>query len=391
MPGHKLLLRYGSWLILFGIFILYGCTQRENEGGGKQIEKSIFGQTPSGEKVDVYTLTNAGGMEIRAITYGGIILSIRVPDKNGVLGDIALGYDSLSAYVRETPYFGAIIGRYGNRIARGQFSLDGVDYILAQNNDANHLHGGIVGFDKVVWRAESFEKADAVGLAFSYTSVDKEEGYPGTLEVRITYTLTNNNELVFEYEASTDKATPVNLTQHTYFNLAGHDAGDILAHNLMLNADSFTPVDETLIPTGEIRSVVDTPFDFIEPAPIGARIINDSEQIRFGLGYDHNFVLNRNGADSRDLVMAARVNDPLTGRVMEVFSTEPGIQLYSGNFLDGTLIGKGGAVYAHRTGFCLETQHFPDSPNQSNFPSTILRPGERYSSRTMYSFSVQHN
>jgi len=348
-----------------------------------------FGVTPEGVPVDLYTLTGASGVEVRAMTYGGIILSLRVPDRDGHLGDVVLGYDALDGYLKASPYFGAIIGRYGNRIGGAKFTLDKQEYTLAANNGPNALHGGLKGFDKVVWKAESFKNDDGVGVVFSYTSPDGEEGYPGKLEATVTYTLTDAGELVFEYHAVTDEATPVNLTQHTYFNLAGHGTGDILGHELMLNASHFTPVDSTLIPTGEIRSVEGTPFDFRTPTAIGARIEKDDEQIRFGGGYDHNFVLDRDEGDA--LVLAARVYEPTSGRGMEVSTTEPGVQFYSGNFLDGSITGKEGHVYKHRTGLCLETQHYPDSPNRPDFPSTILRPGEDYRSRTVYTFSVRKN
>lgn len=351
------------------------------------ISSEPFGALPDGEAVTLYTLTNGKGMEMRVIDYGAIILSLTAPDADGRFDDVTLGYDSLSDYLDETPYFGAVIGRYGNRIAGGRFELDGVTYELAKNNGPNHLHGGVRGFDKVVWDAVPFEREDAVGLIFRRTSPDMEEGYPGNLSATVTYTLTDENEIVFDYEATTDEATPVNLTQHAYFNLAGDGERDILGHVLTINADHFTPVDSTLIPTGEIRPVEGTPFDFTEPTPIGARINQDNEQLRRGLGYDHNFVLNGSGEDS--LVLAARLYEPTTGRVMEVLTTEPGVQFYSGNFLDGSLTGKNGAVYEHRYGLALETQHFPDSPNQPAFPSTILRPGETYRSTTVYRFSVR--
>jgi aldose 1-epimerase len=353
----------------------------------RRVSKQAFGQTADGVAVELYTLTNPDGIEVRAISYGGIILSLKVPDREGKLGDVVLGYDALDGYLKASPYFGSIIGRYGNRIAGGKFSLDGKPYTLATNNGKNALHGGVKGFDKVVWQAEPLEQDDRVGVVFSYTSPDGEEGYPGTLQATVTYALTDANELVFEYQAVTDKATPVNLTQHSYFNLAGDGSGDVLGHELMLNASRFTPVDSTLIPTGELRGVEGTPFDFRTPTAIGARIAANDEQIRFGGGYDHNVVLDREGADG--LVLAARVYEPTSGRVMEVRTTEPGVQFYSGNFLDGSITGKGGHVYEHRTGFCLETQHYPDSPNKPDFPSTILRPGETYRSRTMYAFSVR--
>jgi aldose 1-epimerase len=349
------------------------------------ITKQAFGTTRDGKRVELYTLTNSHGLEVRAMTYGGIIVSLRVPDQKGQLDDVVLGYDTLDGYLKSSPYFGAIIGRYGNRIAKGKFTLDGKSYTLAINDGPNSLHGGVKGFDKVVWHAEPFEKKGAVGVVFNYTSPDGEEGYPGTLQVTVTYTLNDQNELLFDYHATTDQATPVNLTNHSYFNLAGDGQRDILGHLLMLNADRFTPVDKTLIPTGELRSVKGTPFDFTQPTAIGARIDQKDEQLIFGRGYDHNFVINRTGPG---LVLAARVQEPTTGRVMEVLTTEPGIQFYSGNFLDGTLTGKGGHVYQHRYGFCLETQHYPDSPNHPNFPSTILRPGQTYRSKTVYRFST---
>ena len=390
--------RIAATLVLMAL--VAGCSDRPTDDGetaGKMnqnsedaIEHIPFGETSDGTPVELYTLTNANGMRLDVTNYGGIIVRLLVPDASGELEDITLGYDSLGGYLEQSPYFGAIIGRYGNRIAGGRFTLDGETYELARNNGPNHLHGGEKGFDKVVWNTEPFENEEGTGLIFTYTSPDGEEGYPGTLDAKITYTLTDQNELIFDYEATTDEATPVNLTQHTYFNLAGHDSGDILDHVVTINADAFTPVDSTLIPTGELRPVAGTPFDFTQPTPIGARIDEEeNEQIRFGLGYDHNFVLNRNEPGADSLALAARVFEPTSGRVMEVFTTEPGVQFYSGNFLDGSITGKGGAVYAHRTGFCLETQHFPDSPNQPAFPSTILRPGETYRSRTVYKFDTR--
>jgi len=352
---------------------------------GARVTRSDFGTTPAGEAVDLFTLTNAHGLVVRAMTYGGIITSIEAPDRAGKLGDIALGYDSLAGYLKATPYFGAIIGRYGNRIGRAQFALDGATYHLPANDGPNTLHGGTVGFDKVVWEAEPFWTDSSAGVAFSHTSPDGDQGFPGKLMARVTYTLTNRDELVVEYHATTDKATPVNLTQHTYFNLAGDGSGDVLRHVMWISADRYTPVDSTLIPTGALDPVAGTPFDFTTPTPIGARIAQDNEQLKRGRGYDHNFVLNRTGPD---LVHAARVVEPATGRTLDVYTTEPGIQFYSGNFLDGTITGKGGHVYRHRNGFCLETQHFPDSPNQAGFPTTILRPGEVYSSRTVFRFGV---
>jgi len=345
-------------------------------------KREAFG-TADGKPVERYTLTNANGIELKAISYGGIITSLRVPDRTGKMDDIVLGFDSLDGYLKDPPFFGAIIGRYGNRIGKGQFTLDGKTYKLATNNGPNHLHGGNKGFDKVVWTVEPVGRN---GLAFSRVSPDGEEGYPGNLQVRVTYTLTDKNELIVDYRASTDKATPVNLTQHSYFNLAGQSSGDILGHQLTLHADRYTPVDDTLIPTGELAPVAGTPFDFRKATAIGARINNDDPQLKAGKGYDHNWVLNRTG---NALQPAARVVEPSTGRTLDISTTEPGIQFYSGNFLDGTITGKGGAVYKHRTGFCLETQHYPDSPNHPQFPTTTLRKGATYKSTTIYRFSAR--
>jgi len=336
----------------------------------------------------MFTLTNGRGMEMQVMSYGAIIRVLKVPDRAGQAADIVLGLDSPERYLDQPPppYFGALIGRYGNRIGKGKFTLDGHTYTLATNNDTNHLHGGNRGFDKVLWTATPHDSADASSVVFTRTSPDGEEGYPGNLQARVTYTLTDKNELTVEYHATTDKATPVNLTQHSYFNLAGHDAGDILAHQLMIDADRYTPVDATLIPTGELAPVQGTPFDFRQPTAIGARIDQDDPQLKNGKGYDHNWVLNRPGSG---LSVAARLTDPKSGRTLEIRTTEPGLQFYSGNFLDGTIKGKGGHVYAHRSGLCLETQHFPDSPNKSNFPSTILQPGQNYDSKTVFAFSAK--
>jgi aldose 1-epimerase len=344
--------------------------------------KVPFGRSPDGRDVFLYTLKNRSGVEARITDYGGIIVSLRVPDKNGTPGDIVLGYDSLPSYLAENPYFGALIGRYGNRIAGGRFSLDGDEFRLAANNGGNHLHGGMKGFDKVVWEVDEGGSIAERSLALRYSSADGEEGYPGSLDVRVVYALTDSNELRITYTATTDRPTIVNLTHHSYFNLAGHNAGNILTHQMMIDADRYTPVSEGLIPTGELRTVDGTPFDFRVPTAIGARINQPDEQLRFAGGYDHNYVLNKEGFG-----LAALVAEPQTGRVMEVWTTEPGLQFYSGNFLDGRLRGKGGATYIHRAGLCLETQHFPDSPNQPQFPSTVLRPGETYSSETVYRFT----
>jgi aldose 1-epimerase len=352
--------------------------------GHAGVTRAPFGQLPDGTAVESFTLRNASGMEVRAMTYGAIITSLRVPDRAGRLGDVVLGHDDLAGYLRKPSYFGTVVGRYGNRIAKGRFTLDGKTYTLATNNGPNHLHGGIKGFDKAVWKAEPATKGAAV--TFRYASADGEEGYPGRLQAQVTYTLDDRGALTFEYLATTDKPTPVNLTQHSYFNLAGPGAGgDILAHVLTLDADRYTPVDATLIPLGTLAPVAGTPFDFRKPVAIGARIDADDEQIRRGGGYDHNFVINRSGPG---LVHTARVVDPASGRTMDVETTEPGVQFYSGNFLDGSVVGKGGTAYKRRSGLCLETQHYPDSPNQPSFPSTILRPGQEYKSKTVLTFGV---
>jgi aldose 1-epimerase len=356
------------------------------------VTRAPFGAMPDGTAVDLFTLTNSHGIEVRLITYGAIIVSVRTPDRRGQLDDIALGLETLDDYRTRSRYFGAVVGRYGNRIANGRFTLDGRTFPLATNNGPNHLHGGIRGFDKVVWRAEPFERDGTVGVELSYTSVDGEEGYPGTLRATVRYTLTPRDELVVAYRATTDKATPVNLTQHSYFNLAGAGSGDILKHQLTLDADRYTPVDETLIPTGELAPVEGTPFDFRKPTAIGARIDGSHEQLRRGNGYDHNFVLKGGAAGSGGGGAAprhiARVVEPSTGRTLDVATTEPGVQFYTGNFLDGSAIGKGGRPYGRRSGFCLETQHYPDSPNKPNFPSTILRPGATYASTTVFTFGI---
>ena len=346
---------------------------------------SPFGTAPDGRAVRLYTLSNARGMTAQIMTYGAIVVSLTAPDKNGQFDDVVLGYDNLADYIKVSPYFGAIVGRYGNRIDKGRFTLDGTTYTLATNDGENHLHGGIKGFDKMVWDDEPVDRADAVGVKLSYLSPDGEEGYPGNLKVCVIYLLTNKNELRIEYEATTDKATPVNITHHGYFNLTGGQR-DILGHELMLNAEKFTPVDAGLIPTGELRPVQGTPMDFRKRTAIGARIDNDYEQLKFGTGYDHNWVLNKKGDT---MTLAAEVYEPTTGRLMTVRTTEPGIQFYAGNFLDGTITGKDGVVYKHRYGFCLETQHYPDSPNKPDFPSTILRPGRVHRTTTVYAFSAR--
>jgi aldose 1-epimerase len=348
-------------------------------------DATVFGEL-DGQPVEMYTLSNANGMRITVLTYGGTIQSITVPDKDGNAGNVALGFDNLDDYVARSPYFGCITGRYANRIARGRFTLDGQEYELAINNDPNTLHGGEVGFDKRIWTVES---ADAQSISLTYTSPDGEEGYPGTLDVTVTYTVTDANELRIDYLATTDATTVLNLTNHSYFNLAGEGSGTIFDHELMLNAPEFTPVDETLIPTGELAPVAGTPFDFTTAKPIGQDIRDSSdEQILIGRGYDHNFVIDRSDVAEGELAMVAQVTEPESGRMMEVHSTEPGVQLYTGNFLDGTFAGTSGMVYRQSDAFCLETQHFPDSPNQPDFPSTVLEPGDEFTSTTVYTFSV---
>jgi aldose 1-epimerase len=349
--------------------------------GQAGVQRESFGKTADGKAVEAFTLTNRRGVQITAISYGAILTSIRVPDRAGAFGDVALGFDTLDGYLKEHPYFGAVVGRYGNRIANARFTLEGRTYRLAANNGPNHLHGGVRGFDKFVWQAEVLP--GVAGVAFSRTSPANEEGYPGTLTVRVGYVLNEANELTIDYRATTDQPTPVNLTQHSYFNLAGHDAGTILDHEVMIAADRFTPVDATLIPTGQLTAVAGTPLDFRQPTRVGARIDDPHPQIKFGIGYDHNWVLNRKGSG---LELAARVTEPKSGRTLEVLTTEPGVQFYTGNFLDGTVKGKGGVVYNRRSGLCLETQHYPDSPNQPSFPSTILRPGGTYQSQTVWRF-----
>lgn len=344
------------------------------------VERAPFGEL-GGEVVEVFTLAAPDGAEVRVIPYGGIVVSIRVPDRDGRLGDVVLGHDDLPGYVGDTSYLGALIGRHANRIRDGRFSLDGREYQVAVNNGRNHLHGGPGGFHKVLWSARPV----ADGVVLEYTSPDGEEGYPGALRATVTYRWSAEHVLSVDYEAVSDRPTPVNLTQHTYFNLSGDPTRDILGHVLHLDADRFTPVDDTLIPTGELAPVDGSPFDFRDPSPMGARLGEAHPQFEAPGGYDHNFVLRGDGS----LSMAARVVEPESGRVLELHTTEPGIQFYSGNFLNGEVRGKGGVPYEHRTGFCLEPQHFPDAPNQPAFPSTILRPGQRYTSRTEYRFGVE--
>jgi aldose 1-epimerase len=365
---------------------LVGCAFMAPTGN---IHKIPFGKTPDGTPVELYTLRNSNGMEATVMTYGGIVTSLKVPDKDGKFGDVVLGFDSLDGYVKDSylancPYFGALIGRYGNRIAKGQFILDGQTNTLAINNAPNCLHGGLKGFDKVVWTAKPVDTFYGPGLELTYVSKDGEEGFPGNLTVKAIYVVTEKNELLVQFTATTDKDTVVNLTHHSYFNLRG--SGNVLNHVVFINADRFTPVDSTLIPTGELKPVEGTPFDFRTPWAVGARI-NDTndDQIRFANGYDQNWVLNKKDAE---LVLAARVYEPTSGRVMEVFTTSPGVQFYTANFLDGTIKGKGGQVYESRDALCFEPQHFPDSPNHSAFPTTELKPGETYQNTIIYKFSV---
>ncbi len=355
--------------------------------------KTKFGTTPDGD-VNLFSLKNKNGMEVKITNFGGIITSIIVPDKNGKMADVVLGFDNIEQYLEPHPYFGAIIGRYGNRIAKGKFKLDnlptgqaGNEYTLVKNNGENHLHGGTKGFDKKIWKAQEIRTSSKIGVKMSYTSLDMEEGYPGNLIVTVQYYLNNKNHLVIAYEASSDKKTICNLTNHSYFNLAGEGNGTILNHELTVNADKFTPTDEGMIPTGDLQSVEATPFDFKNATPIGQRIENDHQQLKNGNGYDHNFVLN----ERKNIDSAASLFDPESGRFMEVFTTEPGVQIYTANSLDGTLMGKSGKPYLKRGAVCLETQHFPDSPNQPNFPSTVLEAGELYLSATIYKFSIKKN
>lgn len=349
------------------------------------IKQEPFGTTSDGTEVDLYTLVNSSGMTLSIATYGGIIVTLKTPDRSGEIGDVVLGFDTLQEYLDDNPYFGAIIGRNGNRIAGGKFTLGDLEYSLALNDGNNHLHGGEQGFDKVVWKAKQLSSEINPGLELTYTSPDGDQGYPGKLFVKVTYTLTKDNVLSIVYEATADKDTIINLTHHSYFNLSSD--GNIHSHEIMINADYFTPITDEFIPNGEVREVTATPMDFRTPIAIGDRISEDYEQLHFGPGgYDHNWVLNTKGDIS---LMAASVYDPESGRLIELYTTEPGVQFYSGNFLDDTITGKNGAVYLKGSGLCLETQHFPDSPNQNGFPSTVLKQGETYTSKTMYKFLIR--
>ncbi|MEL7120807.1 MAG: aldose epimerase family protein [Bacteroidota bacterium] len=382
-----------SYYTLLLLFTLISCESTPKQGvaaegkieSGLSITVEPFGTTFDGP-ANLYTLENRNGMMIKVTNYGGIITELHVPDKNGKLADITLGFDSLALYQEEHPYFGSLIGRYGNRIAKGKFSIDGEKYTIPTNNGPNTLHGGDMGFNRRLWKATTIETNDNVGIILTRRSTDMEEGYPGNLDVKVTYLLNNNNEWKIEYEATTDKKTPVNLTQHAYFNLNGAGDGDILSHELMIKASRYTPVDETLIPTGELATVEGTPFDFRSPTPIGARVNEENQQLEYGLGYDHNWVIDRT---TDEMEVVASLYEPNSGRLMEIITIEPGLQFYCGNFLDGSNIGKKGKAYQYRTGLCLETQHFPDSPNQEVFPSTILEPGQVYKTKTIYRFSTK--
>ena len=374
-------------ILLFLSFISCENITKENEIMSLvNIDKKPFGVTKDGIDINQYILKNANGMQITVINYGGIITSWKAKDRDGSYEDIVLGFDNLSDYESSSPYFGALIGRYGNRIKEGKFSLDGVDYTLEVNNGENHLHGGVKGFDKVIWEVEKEVKESSASLILRHISTDMEEGYPGNLDVKVIYTLTNDDELKVRYEAETDKKTIVNLTQHSYFNLSANLSRDILAHQITIDADSFLPVDKTLIPSGELRDVEGTPFDFRVPKRVGDDINKDYTQLTFGNGYDHCWVLNNQNEGVR---FVASAYDTLSGRSLEIFSDQPGIQFYSGNFLDGTLKSKDGGNYEFRSGFCLETQHYPNSPNQESFPSVILNPGEKYNTETIFRFSTR--
>jgi len=349
------------------------------------MKKQSFGKTSDGRPVDLYTLTNKKGMEVAITNFGGIVVSLKAPDRKGKFEDVVLGYDSIEGYLTNKAFFGALIGRYGNRIAHGKFALNGTTYNLPKNDGDNTLHGGLEGFNKRLWAAKDVSTTKGQALELTYVSADGEEGFPGKLSAKVVYTLNDQNELTIAYSATTDKDTVVNLTNHSYFNLAGQGNGDVLSHELMIKGEHITAVDQRLIPTGELRSVKETPFDFTHATAIGARINQDDPQLKVGKGYDHNWVLSDHGSPYP--VLVAEAYEPKGGRVLQVLSTEPGVQFYSGNFLDGTITGKGGKVYNHRYGFCLETQHFPDSPNHPKFPSTTLKPGQTYSTTTIFKFS----
>lgn len=380
--------KFRDWILtmITGAFAASFAAGAGGDAGPSMPTKQPFGRTADGQEVDLYTLRNSKGAEATITNYGGIVVTLKMPDRNGKFEDIVLGYSSLDGYLKLNPYFGALIGRYGNRIGGARFTLDGKTYTLAKNDGPNSLHGGVKGFDKVVWQAKPTTSANGPALELTYLSPDGEEGFPGNLKVKAVYTLTEDNALRVDFTATTDQPTVCNLTHHSYFNLNGHASGSILGHEVMINADQITPVDKTLIPTGELADVEGTPFDFRQPTAIGARIDADNQQLQYGPGYDHNWVIDK---PAGEFGLHARVYAPESGRVMEVWSDEPGLQFYAGNFLDGTITGKDGVVYQRRTGFCMEPQHFPDSPNQPQFPSTVLRPGETYQSAIVYKFSVR--
>jgi aldose 1-epimerase len=375
-----------NWRLALVLAVGASATTALLAAGKSGIKSQEFGMA-DGKRIELYKLTNKNGVEVDISTYGGVVQSLKVPDKNGKFADVVLGYDDLKGYEADKSFFGALIGRYGNRIAHGKFSLDGHTYSIPLNDGENTLHGGLKGFNKKHWTAKEAPGASSQSLTLTYLSKDGEEGYPGNLNVKVVYTLTDSNELKIEYNATTDKDTVLNLTNHSYFNLSGQGSGDILGHELTLHADKFTPVNSTLIPTGELRSVKGTPFDFTKATAIGLRIGQDDEQLKFAKGYDHNWVLN--SGISATPKLAAEVYDPASGRVLEVLTTEPGIQFYTGNFLDGSAHGKEGKVYNFRGALCLETQHFPDSPNHPDFPTTELKPGQTYHSLTIYKFSTR--
>jgi aldose 1-epimerase len=367
---------------VFALFLLLSCVA---VAAAQTVSKQSFGKSSAGENIDLYTLRNTKGVEAKITNYGGILVSLKVADRNGKFDDVVLGFNDLESYLTKNgPYLGAIIGRYGNRIAKGRFTLNGVEYKLAVNNGENHLHGGIKGFDKVVWTGHEMKTKAGPAVELTYLSKDGEEGYPGNLNVRVVYTLTNNNELKIDYSATTDKDTVTNLTHHSYFNLAGEGNGDILNHVVTINANRFVPTDAGSIPTGQLKQVADTPFDFLKAMAIGARINQDDEQLKLGNGYDHTWVINGRPGTMR---LAATAYEKTSGRLMQVWTTEPGVQFYTGNFLDGTLTGKSGKIYQRRYGFCFETQHYPDSPNQPSFPTTTLKKGQTLKSTTIYKFS----
>jgi len=381
------------FLAIIGLGLFFACSSGTSKDEKKQVKispysinSSHFGVTSEGDSIRQFTISNKNGLEVKIINYGGIVTHLKVPDKNGKIEDIVLGYDNLSDYLKASPYFGAIVGRYGNRISMGKFSLDDQEYTLVQNNGKNHLHGGIKGFDKAVWEAATFENENGAGLKLHYLSDDMEEGYPGNLDVEVVYTIKENNEISIDYRATTDKKTIVNITQHSYFNLTGNTKEDILNHEVMIKSDNLVPVDAGLIPTGSFLPVAGTPFDFNELTIVGERIEDEHEQIKLGGGYDHCWILNKSAEDALEWVI--KTVEPTSGRVFEVATSEPGVQFYTGNFLNKSLKGKYGAVYDKRFGLCFEPEHYPDSPNQPNFPSVILNPGDEYKTTTVWKFST---